>query len=74
MTTSTLQDQLLADIDSATATPARALFTRQEAARIIGVTDTTLRRWDAKGYGPQAIKVGARFRYSRASLIEFLAK
>lgn len=72
--TTAINTELLAEIDSATPTPVRAVVTAQEAARILGVSDVTLRRWRAKQFGPKPLKAGAHYRYTRKSLAEFLSR
>lgn len=43
-------------------------FTEQQAARILGVTDRTLRRWRSKGAVGYSLTPGGRIRYSSEDL------
>ena len=53
-------------------TAARALLNETEAARILAMRVTTLRRWRWAGRGPRFIKVGAAVRYDPADLTAFI--
>ena len=53
-------------------TAARALLNETEAARILAMQVTTLRRWRWAGRGPRFIKVGAAVRYDPADLSAFI--
>ncbi len=53
-------------------TAARALLNETEAARILAMRVTTLRRWRWAGKGPQFVKVGAAVRYDPADLAAFI--
>ena len=48
-------------------------ITEGELARQLGVTQRTLRRWNAYGEGPPRTKVGCRILYRRASVTQWLA-
>ena len=39
------------------------LLTSQEAARVLGVQETTLRQWRRRGQGPRWFKVGVAVMY-----------
>ncbi len=49
-----------------------ALLNETEAARILAMRVTTLRRWRWAGKGPQFVKVGAAVRYDPADLAAFI--
>lgn len=51
---------------------AQALVNETEAARILNLKVTTLRRWRWAGHGPRFIKVGAAVRYDLADLTAFI--
>ena len=53
-------------------TAARALLNETEAARILAMQVTTLRRWRWAGKGPRFVKVGAAVRYDPADLTAFI--
>ncbi len=53
-------------------TAARALLNETEAARILAMQVTTLRRWRWAGKGPRFVKVGAAVRYDPADLATFI--
>ena len=53
-------------------TAARALLNETEAARILAMRVTTLRRWRWAGRGPRFVKIGAAVRYDRADLSAFI--
>jgi predicted DNA-binding transcriptional regulator AlpA len=53
------------------------MLTRPEAARLVGVSAGTLRRWYANNRGPAVVKIGtaraSRVRYPRALLMAWAA-
>ncbi len=53
-------------------TAARALLNETEAARILAMQVTTLRRWRWAGKGPRFVKIGAAVRYDWADLTAFI--
>ncbi len=53
-------------------TAARALLNETEAARILAMQVTTLRRWRWAGKGPRFVKIGAAVRYDPADLTAFI--
>ena len=53
-------------------TAARALLNETEAARILAMRVTTLRRWRWAGKGPRFVKIGAAVRYDPADLTAFI--
>ena len=53
-------------------TAARALLNETEAARILAMRVTTLRRWRWAGKGPRFVKIGAAVRYDPADLAAFI--
>jgi predicted DNA-binding transcriptional regulator AlpA len=54
--------------------PAQPLIGRTEYARLVGISDSTTKRWARAGIGPQPIKVGPRtIRYRRDEVETFLA-
>ena len=52
---------------------APALVNEHEAARRLGLSVKTLRRWRWAGKGPPFIKIGAAVRYDPHDLAEFVA-
>ena len=48
------------------------LLTELEAAEILSVEPTTLRRWRWAGHPPRFLKIGAAVRYDPADLQEFI--
>ncbi len=48
------------------------LLTELEAAEILNVEPTTLRRWRWAGHPPSFLKIGAAVRYDPADLQEFI--
>ncbi len=48
------------------------LLTRSEAAELLGVSPTTLHRWEQAGRGPERIVMGRTVRYAEADLVEFV--
>jgi excisionase family DNA binding protein len=50
------------------------LLTEQQAAQVLTVKVKTLQAWRVRGGGPKFIKLGRCVRYSRDSLLEFLAE
>ncbi|WP_422850733.1 helix-turn-helix domain-containing protein [Bifidobacterium pseudolongum] len=48
------------------------LYSSREAARIIGVSESTLRRWRDDGDDPPHILVGHRYKYEHDALREWL--
>ena len=53
-------------------TAARALLNETEAARILAMQVTTLRRWRWAGKGPRFIKIGSAVRYDQGDLAAFI--
>jgi len=51
---------------------AGALLNETEAARILAMQVTTLRRWRWSGKGPRFVKIGAAVRYDPADLTAFI--
>ena len=50
------------------------LLHESEAAQILSVKVSTLRRWRWAGVGPKFIKIGAAVRYGPQQLKDYLAK
>lgn len=50
----------------------RALVTETEAARALGLSVKTLRRWRWAGKGPAYHKIGAAVRYRTSALADFI--
>jgi len=50
-----------------------ALVDEIEAARILNLSEKTLRRWRGAGRGPSFCKLGSAVRYSLADLDSFIA-
>lgn len=48
------------------------LLNPKETAGRLGMAVQTLAAWRAKGFGPRYVKVGARVRYSRTAIEEWL--
>jgi predicted DNA-binding transcriptional regulator AlpA len=44
------------------------------AARLIGTTPATMRRWRHEGRGPRHVRIGSNIRYRVAWLEEFIAQ
>ncbi len=51
---------------------AQALVNETEAARILNLKVTTLRRWRWAGRGPRFIKIGSAVRYDQGDLAAFI--
>ena len=51
---------------------ASALINEHEAARILGLSVKTLRRWRWAGRPPSVLKIGAAVRYDPAELASFI--
>lgn len=50
------------------------MLSTQEAAKLLGQPDSTLRRWRCERVGPPFVKYGPRnFRYPRAALVAYAA-
>lgn len=49
-------------------------LTMVEAAERLGKSTSTLRRWAARGYGPQPVTVDGAVRYQAGSILAFQAK
>jgi DNA-binding transcriptional MerR regulator len=49
------------------------LLNQQKAAKLMGVRPETLRRWARKNDGPPRIKIGKRYYYTRAIIVQWLA-
>ena len=54
------------------ATPSEGLIDEHEAARILGLSVKTLRRWRWAGRPPGFLKIGAAVRYDPAELASFI--
>jgi predicted site-specific integrase-resolvase len=52
--------------------PEPLVVDQETAARMLGVSVSTLRRWDRDGKGPRAIKFSRLVRYRPADLQRFL--
>ena len=50
------------------------LLREQDAAEILNLKVTTLRRWRWAGYGPRFIKLGAAVRYDVSDLDTYIAR
>ena len=50
------------------------LVSSQEAARMLGLPEGTLRYWRCIGSGPAWVKLGRRALYSVKDLVEFIAR
>ncbi len=50
------------------ATPSEGLVNEHEAARLLGLSVKTLRRWRWAGKGPNFVKIGSAVRYEPAEL------
>ena len=50
----------------------RAWVYAEEACEIMGISNVTLTRWRARGYGPAAYKKGGRCLYSRNAIHKFM--
>jgi len=48
------------------------LLTAQETARMLRVSERTLRRWTRAGYVPQPLRFGRTIRYRRADVEKWL--
>ena len=48
------------------------LVDTREAARILGRSPATLRRWRGEGIGPNFIQIHSRIRYDVSILLEFI--
>jgi len=48
------------------------LLDQREAARFLGLSPATLARWRSIGGGPSFVKLGARVRYARRALEDFV--
>ena len=48
------------------------LLTRAEAAKVLGITVSGLRRMDREGRGPRATRVGRLVRYRPDALCEYI--
>ena len=49
-----------------------ALINETEAARVLGLRVTTLRRWRWLGKGPHFVKIGTAVRYDPTVLADFI--
>ena len=49
-----------------------ALLNQGEAARALGCDPSTLRRWRSYHQGPQALRIGKRYYYSRQMLEQWV--
>ena len=54
------------------ATPSEGLIDEHEAARILGLSVKTLRRWRWAGKPPRFLKIGSAVRYDLAELASFI--
>jgi predicted DNA-binding transcriptional regulator AlpA len=56
--------------------PARVpqLLSSKQAARMLGVSESTLRYWRSSETGPPWVKLGRRALYDVADLVEFVAR
>ena len=50
------------------ATPSEGLVNEHEAARLLGLSVKTLRRWRWAGKGPNFVKIGSAVRYEPSEL------
>jgi excisionase family DNA binding protein len=50
------------------------MLTRKEAARLLGCSESALRRWAGLGCGPMLVRLGRLVRYRRSALEEFIAE
>lgn len=50
------------------------LLTTEEAGKVLGMSEQTLRIWRAENKGPSYIKINRSIRYRRDDLDEFVAK
>lgn len=44
------------------------LLTEQDVAGVLGVSLSTLRRWQREGTGPPCVEIGRQVRYRRAAV------
>jgi hypothetical protein len=49
------------------------LLSIEEAAAILGVSESSLNKWRGQGAGPQFIKAGSRVVYDQGDLHKFIA-
>lgn len=49
-------------------------LTPAEVAEIVNVNPATVRGWARYGYGPRAVKIGGRYRYSIIEVDNWLAE
>jgi len=52
--------------------PKQYLLKEREAAELLAIRPTTLRRWRWAGKGPQFLKIGGAVRYERTTLNAFI--
>ena len=45
------------------------MYPRRRAAELLGLSESTLRRWAAEGHGPQAVRIGPRRIYYRGDAL-----
>ncbi|WP_099720833.1 helix-turn-helix domain-containing protein [Bifidobacterium choerinum] len=50
------------------------LYSSSEAARILGISPDTLRRWRDAGRGPAYILVGSRYKYEHSELESYMRR
>ena len=50
------------------------LYTRREAARLLGCSEAALRRWEGLGSGPRVTRLGRLVRFSPESIREFVER
>ena len=50
------------------------LLTTEEAGKVLGMSEQTMRIWRAENKGPSYIKINRTIRYRRDDLDEFVAK
>lgn len=62
-------DARLSACEPASATP--EFVNSKQAARILGVSNSSMEGWRARGVGPVYCKIGAAVRYSRADIEAF---
>jgi predicted DNA-binding transcriptional regulator AlpA len=49
------------------------LLNGEEAAALLGVSESSLNKWRGQGAGPQFVKIGSRVAYDQGDLEKFIA-